>query len=64
MFRILVSKFFKQRRGKASQFTSQDRKVFAREPFCVSEIFWEGKKLWIRGEGGITFFRQKVFVSL
>ena len=43
--RILVSKIFKQRRGEASRFCrnfffSQDRKNFAREPFCVSENFW------------------------
>ena len=42
--RILVSKFFKQRRGKLHGFVkcffiSQDRKKFATEPFCVSEIF-------------------------
>ena len=42
--RILVSKSFKQRRGKLDGFfekifISQDRKNFAREPFCVSEKF-------------------------
>ena len=41
--RILVSKIFRQRRGKLHGFVkcffiSQDRKNFATEPFCVSEI--------------------------
>ena len=59
--RILVSKIFKKRRGEASRFfriffISQDRKNFAREPFCVSENFWLGKSLWIRG-GSIKIFR-------
>ena len=54
--RILVSKIFKQRRGKLHGFVeiffiSQDRKNFGREPFCVSEnSFMVGKNfLWIRG---------------
>ena len=42
--RILISKSFKQRRGKLYSFVekvfiSQDRKDFAREPFCVLEKF-------------------------
>ena len=41
-------------------------KNFVKGPVCVSEIFWYGKKLWIRdrlGGGGITFFRRIFFVS-
>ena len=43
--RILVSKILKQRRGKLhgfveKYFNPQDRKNFARQPFCVSENFW------------------------
>ena len=41
----LISKNFKQRRGEAPWFLSiflisQDRKNFAREPFCDLENFW------------------------
>ena len=64
--RILVSKIFKQSRGKLfvlSKFflISQDRKNFARERFCVSENFWYQKKLWIRG--GISQFSVEIFMS-
>ena len=44
--RILVSKSFKQRRGKLHGFVEsfflshRTQKSFAREPFCVSENFW------------------------
>ena len=68
--RILVSKFFKQRRGEASRFCqiffiSQDRKNFAREPFCVLENFWREKYFMDkRGGGGITIFGQNFFVWL
>ena len=39
-------------------------KNFVREPFCVSENFWCGKKVMDeRGGRGSTFFRRKFFVS-
>ena len=65
--RILVSKIFKQRRGKLLGFDeiffiSQDRKNFAREPFCVSENFWQGKKIMDK-RGHITIFSRNFYVS-
>ena len=66
--RILVSKIFKQR--KASRFcrkyflSHRTEKNFAKEPFCVSEFFWYGKKLWMRGGGGgYHDFPSNFFVS-
>ena len=64
--RILVSKSFKQRRGKLHGFVenffiSHDRKNFAREPFCVSENFWYRKKFM--DKRGSSRFSVESFVS-
>ena len=69
--RILVSKIFMHRRGgitvlSKSFFISQDRKKFAREPFCVSEKFRYGKKFMVKkGLGGImTFCRTRLLFKI
>ena len=60
--RVLVSKTFMHRRGGITVlskifFISQDRKIFAREPFCVSENVWYGKKFMVKkGMGGYHDF--------
>ena len=72
--RILVSKSFKQRRGEASRFgrkffyLTEPKKLRQGTILCFRK-FLVGKKFsWTRwgreGEGGITIFRPKVFVSL
>ena len=66
--RILVLKFFKQRRGEASRFCqkifiSQDRKNFAREPFCVLEKFWREKYFMDKRGGGVSRFSVEKFLS-
>ena len=67
--RILVSKIFKQRSGKLHGFVenffiSQDRKNFAKEPFCVSENFWWGKNFMDKREGwGVSRFSVEKFSS-
>ena len=38
-------------------------KIFVGEPFCVSQNFWYRKNLWIRGEGGVSGFFVKSFLS-
>ena len=66
--KILVSKIFKQRRGEASRFCqriffiSQDRKNFAREPFCVLENFWR-QKYFMGKRGGVSRFSLEKFLS-
>ena len=68
--RILVSKSFKQRRGKLHGFVetffiSQDRKIFAKEPFCFRKFLVGKNFLWIRGGGGgITIFRRSFCLTV
>ena len=38
-------------------------KSFVAEPFCVSEKFWYGKKLWIKGGRDYHVFSSELFVS-
>ena len=65
--RNLVSKIFKQRRGKASRFCRNflshrtETKSFVKEPLGFPEIFWYRKNLWIRGD--ISRFSVKILTS-
>ena len=69
--KILVSKKFLCVGGgitvlsKSFRLTGKKTKNIVNEPFCVSEFFCYGKKLWISGGGGgigITLFRPNFFV--
>ena len=54
--KILVSKIFMHRRGGhhgiVENILSQRTQNFVSAPFCVSETFCYGKKLWLRDSGG------------
>ncbi len=69
---IRVSKKFRDKRGGVNHdflpkvLTLTVAKNFVGEPFCVSQIFWYRKMLWMRWRGGgwsITISYRKFLVS-
>ena len=56
---------FGEHNAFVESFLSHRTRNFVQEPFCLSEIFWHGKQLWIRGgEGdGVTRTSWENFLS-